>query len=78
MPELLDEIKLANRNNTNPFGVMMKYKSVPCLVLNDLGKHCNTEAVWDYLYQIIDYRYQHGFQTIVTTNAYTPDELEAK
>ena len=78
VPELLDEIKLANRNNTDPFGAIMKYKGVQCLVLDDLGKQRNTEAVWDYLYQIIDYRYQHGLQTIVTTNAYNADELEAK
>ena len=45
----------------------MKYKGVQCLVLDDLGKQRNTEAAWDYLYQIINYRYENKLQTIVTT-----------
>ena len=78
VPDLMDELISANRNNTDPFGVMMKYKSVPCLVLDDLGKQTNTEAVWKYLYQIVNYRYQYGLQTIVTTNAYNMEGLVRK
>ncbi len=78
VPELLDELRRANQEHTDPYGLMMKYKSVECLVLDDFGKEKNTEAGWDYLYQIIDYRYTHELQTIVTTNAYDMSGLEKK
>ena len=38
-------------------------------MLDDLGKEKTTDKGLEYLYQIIDYRYKHGKQTIVTTNA---------
>ena len=78
VPDLMDELISANRNNTDPFGLMMKYKTVPCLVLDDLGKQTNTEAVWKYLYQLVNYRYYYGLQTIVTTNAYDMSGLMRK
>ena len=78
MPELLDEICLAHQEHNDPFGLMMKYKSVSCLVLDDFGKERTSEARLDYLYQIIDYRYEHGLQTIITTNAYDMEGLKNK
>ena len=48
---------------------------MPCLVIDDLGKDRGTDAWCDYLYQIIDYRYTHDLQTIITTNALTLEEL---
>ena len=78
MPELLDGICRAHQNYTDPSGLMNKYKTVPCLVLDDWGKERTSDARMDYLYQIIDYRYKHGLQTIVTTNAVTPDGLKNK
>lgn len=76
MPELLDEICRAYQDHTDPFGLMMKYKNVSCLVLDDWGKEKTSEARLDYLYQIIDYRYSNGLQTIATTNALTPEGLK--
>lgn len=78
VPDLIDEIRQARLEHRDEFGLMVKYKSVPLLVLDDLGKQINTEAAWTYLYQIIDYRYTHGLQTIVTTNAYKADGLKKK
>ena len=69
VPELLDEICRAHQEHTDPYGLMSKFKTVSCLVLDDWGKEKTTQARLDYLYQIIDYRYRHGLQTIVTTNA---------
>lgn len=57
---------------------MMKYKSVPCLVLDDWGKETTSDARLSYLYQIINYRYERGLQTIVTTNASSAKGLKNK
>ena len=56
----------------------MKYKRVPCLVLDDWGKEKTTEARLDYLFQIIDYRYRNGLQTILTTNAFNMEGLKKR
>lgn len=69
VPDLLSELWSADWNHTGFFGLCQKYREVPCLVLDDWGKEKPTEKKLEYLYQIIDYRYQHGLQTIVTTNA---------
>lgn len=72
---MLDEIQSAIRTNGDYDGLMHSFKTVPCLVLDDLGHENMTAARASYLHQIIDYRYVKGLQTIVTTNARTPDEL---
>ncbi|MBR2207715.1 MAG: ATP-binding protein, partial [Synergistaceae bacterium] len=76
LPELLDEICFAYQNNNDPYGLMVKYKNVPCLVLDDWGKEKTTDARMDYLFQIIDYRYRNGLQTVLTTNAFNADGLK--
>jgi len=76
LPELLDEICFAYQNNTDPYGLMIKYKTVKCLVLDDWGKEKTTDARLDYLFQIIDYRYRNGLQTILTTNAFNAEGLK--
>lgn len=57
------------QEHTDFFGLMRKYKDVSCLVLDDWGKERTTQAGLDYMFQLIDYRYRNGMQTIVTTNA---------
>lgn len=76
LPELLDEICFAYQNNTDPHGLMIKYRNVPCLVLDDWGKEKTTDARLDYLFQIIDYRYRNGLQTVLTTNAFDMEGLK--
>ena len=72
---MLDEIQATIRDNGDYDGLMRQFKSVPCLVLDDLGHENMTPARASYLHQIIDYRYCENLQTIVTTNARTPEEL---
>lgn len=73
---LLDEIReTAWKNYIGYFDLMKKFKAVPCLVLDDLGKEKNSQAGMDYLHQIIDYRYCNGLQTIITTQAACFDDL---
>ncbi len=76
LPELLDQLCFAYQNNTDPYGFMLKFKRVPCLVLDDWGKEKTTDARLDYLFQIIDYRYRNGLQTIITTNAFDMEGLK--
>ncbi|MBR0150238.1 MAG: ATP-binding protein [Synergistaceae bacterium] len=67
--DLLNEIRKAVADHSDYFSVIQKFKEVPCLVLDDFGKEKTTDAGLDYLYSIVDYRYQHELQTIITTNA---------
>ena len=55
------------------FGLRQKFRDVPCLVLDDWGKEKVTEKGMEYLYQIIDYRYRKGLQTVATTNGLKGD-----
>lgn len=75
--ELLDEIRQSVKENADYYGLIRRFKEVPCLILDDLGKEKQTEAGLDYLYQIVDYRYRNGLQTIITTNARTIEELSS-
>ena len=72
---MLDEIQSAIRDNVDYDGLMRQFKTVPCLVLDDLGHENMTPARASYLHQIIDYRYVHKLQMIVTTNAKNIAEL---
>ena len=71
---MIDELREANFNG-DYYGLMRRFSEVSCLVLDDLGKERDTDAGREYLYLIIDYRYCHKLQTIVTTNALTIEEL---
>ena len=72
---MLDEIQSVIRENGDYDGLMKIFKTVPCLVLDDLGHENMTTARASYLHQLIDYRYSENLQTVVTTNARTPEEL---
>ena len=85
LSEMLGVIAQASKDNTDLFGTKMKYQSVPLLVLDDWDKASMTDARLGYLFDVIDYRYNHGLQTIVTTNAsgmagmefkWYPDKIE--
>ena len=72
---MLDEIQSAISIRGDYEGLMRQFKTVPCLVLDDIGHENMTSARASYLHQIIDYRYRENLQTIVTTNALTPSKL---
>lgn len=72
--DLLEELRASVRED-NFADTIRRFKEVPCLILDDLGKERSTDACWDYLYQIADFRYRHELQTIITTNALTVNEL---
>lgn len=72
---MLDEIQASITDKGDYEGLMRRFKSVPCLVLDDLGHENMTAARASYLHQIIDYRYGLKLQTIITTNAKSIAEL---
>jgi DNA replication protein DnaC len=72
--EMLDDLRQGNEDNTYP-AKMKRLKDIPCLVLDDLGKERATVTGLEYLFQILDFRYRHEYQTVITTNAEDPNEL---
>jgi DNA replication protein DnaC len=52
----------------------MEMKTVPVLVIDDLGQEKKSEWTNQILYQVINYRYEHMSPIIITTN-FTQDEL---
>lgn len=74
VPEMLDDLRRGYEDGDHD-AQMGFLKKVPCLILDDLGKERGTSAAHDYLHQIIDSRYRHGLQVIVTTNAASKEEL---
>ena len=73
VPDLIAELRQADWDHADFFGLRQKFRDVPCLVLDDWGKEKMTEKGMEYLYQIIDYRYRKGLQTVVTTNGLKGD-----
>ena len=72
---MLDEIQAVIKENGDYDGLMKKFITVPCLILDDLGHENLTRARAGYLHRIIDERYTNDLQTIVTTNARSVEEL---
>ena len=74
VPEMLDDLRKGYEDGTH-YTQMKALKTAPCLVLDDLGKERNTDAGYDFLYQIVDARYRERRQTIITTNAMSYKQL---
>ena len=62
--------------NTDFLEYKQKFMSADCLILDDLGKEKMTHKRLEQLYAIIDFRYRHKTPTIVTTNAFTIEDLK--
>ena len=73
-PELPDELNQARFEN-NYFHKMQTLKETPCLILDDLH---NLPSANDFLSQIIDYRYRHNLQIIITTNVSNIKDLSSE
>lgn len=80
MIDLLDRIKKTYEQNrqyggeTNEGNILSTYKSVPLLIIDDMGKEPATEWAVSKIYAIINARYEAYMPTIITTN-YTDSEL---
>ena len=75
MIDLLERIKRTYSSSEGDEGSVLKiYKTVPLLVIDDMGKEPPTEWAISTIYNIINGRYEAYLPTIVTTN-YDADTL---
>lgn len=65
--DLFEEIRSGYGDDTAR-DIRARYKSLPCLVIDDLGKERGTVDEKANLYDILDHRYEKRLETIVTTN----------
>jgi len=75
VPDLLDELRAAFKSEVNELDLLDTARTVPVLILDDLGAHNYTEWTKNRLYSIINYRMNELLPTIVTTNL-SLDEME--
>ena len=75
MIDLLERIKRTyNMAGTDEGSVLKIYKTVPLLIIDDIGKEPPTEWAISTIYNIINGRYEAYLPTIITTN-YDTDAL---
>ncbi len=69
VPDLLDWLRYSYGATDSSFEKRFEeIRSIPLLVLDDLGAHNATNWAAEKLFQIIDYRYTRKLPTVVTTN----------
>lgn len=77
VPDLLDHLRAAfGPNSTKPYDRRFDdIKKAPFLVLDDLGTESATPWAREKLYQLLNYRYNAGLPTVITT-ARSIDDME--
>ncbi len=75
VPDLLDELRATYKSEANELDLLDTARTMPVLILDDLGAHNYTEWSRNRLYSIINYRMNDQLPTIITTNL-TLDEME--
>lgn len=63
----LDRIK-ADFKELDEYSHLLKMKSIPMLVIDDLGKEKKTDWSQQILFDVMNYRYEHYLPTVITTN----------
>lgn len=69
----LDRLK-KEMDSDEPKGYLDKMKSMPMLIIDDLGKEKKSEWSQQILFDVLNYRYEHYLPTVITTNM-TPKEI---
>ena len=62
-------------DNTGINRHLAKMKSIPILVIDDLGKEKKTDWTKQTLFDVVNYRYEHQLPTIFTTNLVDGDDF---
>lgn len=75
VPDLLDELRATYKTETNELDLLDTARTVPVLILDDLGAHNYTDWTRNRLYSIINYRMNDQLPTVITTNL-SLDEME--
>jgi len=79
VPDLLDWLRVSfGPENPATFDEQFeKVRTVPLLVLDDLGSQSSTPWAQEKLFQLLNYRYNAALPTVITTNA-TVGQLETR
>ena len=78
VPDFLDELKdTFNQRGGNELELMNQVRSVPVLILDDLGAHAYTDWSAGRIYNIINYRACNNLSTIITSNLSVDELAEA-
>lgn len=79
VPDILDHLRAAyNESGAGGYDELFgRWRSVPLLVLDDLGAERSTEWAAEKLYQLIDHRYRDRLPTVITTNA-KADQMDGR
>lgn len=75
VPDLLDELRATYKTEVNEMDLLDSARSIPFLILDDLGAHNYTDWTRNRIYSIINYRMNELLPTIITSNL-SLDEME--
>ena len=69
VPDLLDQLRMGYGNTTDSYEDRFeRVRSIPLLILDDLGAQSSTPWAEEKLYQIINHRYTNKLPTVITSN----------
>lgn len=75
VPDLLDELRASYKSEVNEMDLLDTARTIPILILDDLGAHNYTDWTRNRLYSIINYRMNELLPTVITSNL-SLDEME--
>ncbi len=75
VPDLLDELRATYKSEINEIDLLDTARTIPFLILDDLGAHNYTDWTRNRIYSIINYRMNELLPTIITSNL-SLDEME--
>ncbi len=75
VPDLLDELRATYKSDINELDLLDTARTIPILILDDLGAHNYTDWTRNRLYSIINYRMNEQLPTVITSNL-SLDEME--
>lgn len=75
VPDLLDELRATFKSEINELDLLDSARTIPILILDDLGAHNYTDWTRNRLYSIINYRINEQLPTVITSNL-SLDEME--
>lgn len=75
VPDLLDELRATYKSEINELDLLDTARTIPILILDDLGAHNYTDWTRNRLYSIINYRMNEQLPTVITSNL-SLDEME--
>ncbi|TGE32471.1 ATP-binding protein [Desulfosporosinus sp. Sb-LF] len=75
VPDLLDELRATYKSEVNEIDLLDTARTIPILILDDLGAHNYTDWTRNRIYSIINYRMNEQLPTVITSNL-SLDEME--